>query len=296
MHLSSVLATTDFSADSVRAARLALGIARRHSAQLTLLHVDQLPAVGERMAEHVGPDVWQAYLGERNVALRVHLNQIAADLGPGAVQIALARDAPAAAIVQHAAEHRADLVVVAPHGRGASTRYLLGSVSFDVASEATCPVLVARHDEGFVLPESGAFQRVLVAVVDESSLDSALDLAVVLAAPGASLDLTHVIELREPLEGPPLPAAALQGVTFRRSALREALKRARESLRKQGFSVSIHMQRGDPADILLEPLAAKQDDLVIAAARSRRRLGAPGAVTQRLLRHSPVPVGIVPYR
>lgn len=294
MGFSSVLAATDFSKDSLQAARLALAIARRHSARLTLLHVDQLPAIGERMAERVAADVLQAYLEERNAVLRARLEAFRAEVGPGSIELALARDAPAAAIVQRAAEHPVDLVVVAPHGRSSSRHYLLGSVSFDVAGGAPCPVLVARHDSEFVLPESGTFERVLVTVPNEGPSQAALALAAALGARNGSVDLAHVIEPREPLEGPPLPAAVLESVMHNRSAAHAALKRAAEALRAQGFSTSIYMEKGDAADMLLEPLVAKQNDLVIAGTRSPRRAGTLGAVTRRLLRHSPVPVAVVP--
>jgi hypothetical protein len=51
---------------------------------------------------------------------------------------------PAAAIVEHAADVRADLVALATHGRGPVGRLLFGGVTDKVLRTATVPVLV-RH-------------------------------------------------------------------------------------------------------------------------------------------------------
>jgi nucleotide-binding universal stress UspA family protein len=49
---------------------------------------------------------------------------------------------PAAALTEQA--KKADLVVVASHGRKGISRFLMGSVSHAVVHHATCPVLVLR--------------------------------------------------------------------------------------------------------------------------------------------------------
>jgi nucleotide-binding universal stress UspA family protein len=54
------------------------------------------------------------------------------------------RGEPAAAIVETAADERADLVVMSSHGYSGVTRWLLGSVAEKVLRAAACPVLVIR--------------------------------------------------------------------------------------------------------------------------------------------------------
>lgn len=52
---------------------------------------------------------------------------------------------PATAIVEHAREVGADLIVVGTHGRGLARDILLGSVSTKVTHHAHCDVLVVRQ-------------------------------------------------------------------------------------------------------------------------------------------------------
>ena len=61
----------------------------------------------------------------------------------------------AQAIVTHAEEIRADLIIVGTHGRGLLARFAIGSVAERVVRSAPCPVLVVRHPEHeFVRPDA----------------------------------------------------------------------------------------------------------------------------------------------
>lgn len=51
---------------------------------------------------------------------------------------------PKEAILKEADEFNADLIVVGSHGRGAFSRFLLGSVSQSMALHANCSVLIVR--------------------------------------------------------------------------------------------------------------------------------------------------------
>ena len=51
---------------------------------------------------------------------------------------------PKEAILKVADEFKADLIVVGSHGRGAFSRFLLGSVSQSMALHASCSVLIVR--------------------------------------------------------------------------------------------------------------------------------------------------------
>jgi nucleotide-binding universal stress UspA family protein len=63
--------------------------------------------------------------------------------------------AKAAAIVDYAAQHAIDLIVMGTHGRGAISHLLMGSVAERVVRTAGCPVLTVHHPEHeFVLPDA----------------------------------------------------------------------------------------------------------------------------------------------
>lgn len=69
--------------------------------------------------------------------------------------VLLVSNSPALAIVQHAKESGADLILMGTHGRGGVTHLLMGSVAERVVRIAPCPVLTVRHPEReFVLPDA----------------------------------------------------------------------------------------------------------------------------------------------
>jgi len=62
----------------------------------------------------------------------------------GAVETVLETGQPSRTIVEYAAEHDVDHLVVGSHGRSGVTRVLLGSVAESVARRAEVPVTIVR--------------------------------------------------------------------------------------------------------------------------------------------------------
>ncbi len=60
---------------------------------------------------------------------------------------AVERDVVADAIVEYAAEHGVDLIVMTTHGRSGISRLIFGSVAESVVRHAPCPVLLVRAKE-----------------------------------------------------------------------------------------------------------------------------------------------------
>ena len=52
---------------------------------------------------------------------------------------------PANAVLEYAADHDIDFIVMGTHGRGAVSHFLLGSVTETVVRSASCPVLTVRN-------------------------------------------------------------------------------------------------------------------------------------------------------
>jgi len=144
VRLRRILHATDFSAASRAAFKMAVGLARRETARLLLLHVLTPPsplASGRRPPS--------SYLELLAVARREARRRLARSL-------AQARAAGARAqgklVEGGAVEHilgigrrwRPDLIVIGTHGRGGVRRFLLGSVAEHVVRRATRPVLIVR--------------------------------------------------------------------------------------------------------------------------------------------------------
>lgn len=293
MYPTQVLVPVDFSDPSVEAARLGLSIAGRRHAGMTLVHVDALPAFSERMAQRVGPEVWGAYLERRNVVVRDRLNALARAIDGEGVRTLVGRYDPADAIVASIAETGADLVVMAPHGAGASERFLLGGVAFEVPSNAPCPVLVTRHRPG-ALPSDGRFRRPLVLGSEDAPTASLARLVAALVERDASVDLVDVLPTRELLEEA-APSPVGQSFEETRAQVLADLRRAASDFSRQGIRATVRLDTGDVSAWLLQRLVEGENDLVVVPARRpRARAGTLGVVARRLLQHSPVPVVTVP--
>jgi universal stress protein A len=119
---------------------LAREIARANHAKILLLHVVPLsPAVT------ADAGIAAQYYLEAQKSAELELRKIARNkLKNFDVEIVVAISNPATMIVQQAAKLRADLVIIATHGRTGIKRYLLGSVAEHLVARCPCPLLTIR--------------------------------------------------------------------------------------------------------------------------------------------------------
>lgn len=140
--MHKILVATDFSPCSEAALDLALELARRTRASLTLLHVGQLPAY--------------AYYGALYVSREEALRSIEQDARAGLlaarqrlsghgveIDTQCTVGEAASEIVRFARAHGYDLIILGTHGRRGLRRLLLGSVAEMVVRTAEVPVLTA---------------------------------------------------------------------------------------------------------------------------------------------------------
>jgi universal stress protein A len=134
----TIVVTTDFSANSAVAVRPAIEIARQFKGRIVLVHA----------LEGASPDpaVVAVDLAALAAITKEQLQEFGTrEIGDQAPWTAEVMFGPAyVAITDAAAKHRADLIVVATHGRTGLLHLLLGSVAERGARTATCPVLTVR--------------------------------------------------------------------------------------------------------------------------------------------------------
>lgn len=102
--------------------------------------------VGERVrsiVEHANRQTEEA-LSEAQAIADNAARRLRAYFPSWIVRTEVATGRPAAQLIRLAAQTSADLVVVGTHGRSALGRFILGSVSLEVLSEASCAVRVGR--------------------------------------------------------------------------------------------------------------------------------------------------------
>jgi nucleotide-binding universal stress UspA family protein len=137
-----ILVPTDFSASSSRAVEVAIGMAKRFDAELTLLHVWELPAY-PYMEAMTGPaDVTASMEKAATEALQTQLLKVQAEL-PRAKSV-LKLGLPWQQIADTIKDAKADLVIMGTHGRRGFEHLLLGSVAEKLVRLSTVPVLTVR--------------------------------------------------------------------------------------------------------------------------------------------------------
>lgn len=137
--LRSIVVPVDFSEPSLDALAHALALARKHEAQLTLLHVIE-PRPPTMLV-----DATQAHRNAR-AAAHERLTQLADTTKRvwSRTGRELRAGAPVDTITALAQRANADLIVVGTHGRTGLKRAFIGSVAERVVRLAPCPVLVVR--------------------------------------------------------------------------------------------------------------------------------------------------------
>jgi len=119
---------------------IAREIARANRAKILLLHVVPLSTAIAADASFAAQ-----YYVEAQKDAELKLRKMAKSrLKNLDVEIVVEISSPATMIVKQAAKLRADLVIIATHGRTGLKRYLLGSVAEHVVARCPCPLLTIR--------------------------------------------------------------------------------------------------------------------------------------------------------
>jgi len=295
MALSRILVPIDFSDPAERAARFALALAERHSAEISLLHVDELPEYVSRMEERVAADVWEGYLRGRNTAVREQLDQFVEALPRfgGRLNRSVARGEAASSINAFADAQRADLVVVAPSGAGSGKHFLTGSISMQVAAHCSSPVLVIRPDPALISPFGAVFHRPLLVLASATGPEAVdLEWLARLVIPSAELDVV--------VRGSEVPAThvALPGYDDYLGEAAHSRKKLVgnliKALKQEGFHPHDRTTSGDIATIALETQAGNANDLIIVGRPSEGRDRRRAVVAERIAAHAPVSVLLIP--
>jgi nucleotide-binding universal stress UspA family protein len=146
--LKNILVATDFSEPAEVATDYGQDLARSYGATLHVMHVI------EDMLAMYAPELGFALPSiEQNIEAAVHRDLDAMSRrGDESFKTVVTRASNVSyAITQYAKAHTIDLIVVGTHGRGAVSRFLMGSVAERVVRTAPCPVLtVHAHERDFI--------------------------------------------------------------------------------------------------------------------------------------------------
>lgn len=284
--MKTILAASDFSAQSNVALQRAEQLARQQGAQLALLHVveGEEPPAPLRLLLSATP------LQQRVAEARATLVKQAEEILNKAIvcKCHIETGKPFVAIIRAARQLEADLIVIAGHGRHSLRDLSLGTTGEKVVRKADRPVMVVSNHPPV------PYRRVLVPTDFSSAAGQALTMALALA-PGAHLDLLHCYEpwgeSRLSLADPDGKARAQYQQQIR-AGLEAAMTEWLRDIDLGERRVERHIRYGHPGTTV--PQVARELAADLVAMGTEGRTGLPyvllGSVAEHTLREAPCDV------
>ncbi|MBP1686634.1 MAG: uspa protein [Deltaproteobacteria bacterium] len=146
MAIKRILVPIDFSKDSLDALTYATQFAASFGADVTLLHVVEPIYYAAPTDIYTANANIAALLEQQRRVAETQLGRIASSLEKKGqrVRAAIKTGAASKVIVDSAKKERADLIIMATHGRTGLAHMFMGSVAEKVVRSAACPVLTVR--------------------------------------------------------------------------------------------------------------------------------------------------------
>jgi nucleotide-binding universal stress UspA family protein len=269
----------DRSAFAEHALPLAVSIARRAAARLDLVEVHELytladPACGWAPYSAAEDAQWKE---KEQLYLTATANWVSA-VARVAATTAIVSGEVSEAILEQSWADRADLIVLATHGRGPVNRFFLGSVADTVLRRATAPLLVVRGSETqpALIPEP-VLENLLI------PLDG---------SPLAEQVLPAALELARLMEGRCTLLRVAGPSELARAEAEAYLDEVAARLRAEGVPIRSRVVLArHAAEAILEQVRAHGHDLVALATHGRggARRALLGSVADRVIRGASVP-------
>jgi len=275
--IRDILCLTDLSPRSDFALDHARRLAERFQAELTVYHaVERFEGAYPDVTFGIGRELTEAAEKRAVSALGAAVHGIGTRTAVKVEPVASAADA----VVEMALGRRADVTVMATHGRRGLRHLLLGSMTEEVIQHARSPVLCLRE------PAPAACRRILV----PTDLSLASRLAFPIAAFLARSFGAEVIGLHA---APPARVATLSGIPERRVPVpSEAALWDFFRSDFAGIPVTAHVYTDVAWDCIVRTAKVEGADLIVMATRGHDSVSdrIVGSTTERTLRHAPCPV------
>lgn len=206
-------------------------------------------------------------------------------------------------IVKVAEERHVDLIAMVTHGYSGLRRWALGSTTDKVVSMASAPVFVVRGSEHPVLAEPPVFKRILVPLDGSDFSRQSLPVAAELATHmQANVHVLHAMLSVE--EYPALVRASVTGPQFADAMNRtqewaqEHLAAAAAALQHTGCTVTTHVAKGYPAEMIIEEATRQQSDVIVMATHgySGLKRWTLGSIADKVLHATSTPLVLVHAR
>lgn len=302
--LRTVLVPIDFSSESFKALRFAKLLGKRLGAKLHLVHVVPPPA-----ASRLRHGRWVIFAKEVAAHARKRLADLAAKSSlsarpkPYTVRIGkIADEINAVARVTNPG-----LIAIATRGHTGIKRAFLGSTTEEVVRNAPCPVLVVREKEAASVKQRARrgrtplqFRKILVPVDFSENSRLGLEYAMRFAREfRARVLVFHSVFVPAYVLGNEYTAREVPNlIAIQQDYAKEEMEQLREEVSGKGSEIETEIGFGSPVEQISDYVAQEDVDLIITSTHGRTGLQRVfiGSTAERIVRHAPCPVLVVPNR
>lgn len=273
----AILVGVDGSPNAANAAAWALTIGRR--IDLPVKAVAAWPAIPSPYIDRIDEHVTAMNVQQVDAATRSLV-----DAGIDSIEVTAAPGPAAEVLLKNADELDASMLVVGTRGLGLLTGLLLGSISRYLLFNARRPLVVVPSTSTLTPPE---LTRVLVGL-DRSAV--AQGVASWAARFCAHLDVpATIVRCADP--GCERPPGLVEEIDDNAKVDTEKVL---SSFRDLGVEYDIVVAHCDPRVALLEAAASEHADLIVVGRRGEGRFRGLGGTASYLVRHSPIPLAVIP--
>lgn len=303
----SILVPLDGSTFGEHALPLAISIARRTGASLSLLHAHApLRSVYVEGAALLDDTIEDDIKAQQKTYLNIVSERIHSVLKDTPITTTLVEGDIGASIVAEADRQKPDLVVMTTHGRGPLSRFWLGSVANELIRQLSMPLLLARPSETPPdLNSDPRFQHILIPLDGTELAEQILEPATAIGkVMEADYTLVRIVKPVLAMTGPMDAAMAAQPVQVsleQVDAVQEQLQQQAQNyldqvsdrLREAGLAMRTHVSiEQQPAVAVLDESEKNDINLIAIATHARRGLSRLflGSVADKVIRGAKVPV------
>lgn len=203
--------------------------------------------------------------------------------------------APAPVLIEQTVKDAPTMIVMTSHGRGAISRFILGSVTDQLLRQSRVPLLVVRSHDGEAKDAGGVIRRVLVPIDGSPNAELIMEpLLGILGDGPVELQFIHVVALPPIIlpfvEGTVPSEAAIEAEITTMTAYLEALA---NRWRTDRITITTEVAAAEVvATRLLEAAGLGGADLIAMTTRGKTGVtrAVLGSVADKLIRSASVPV------
>ncbi|NNM94179.1 MAG: universal stress protein [Bacteroidia bacterium] len=277
--IRKILVPVDFSGTGEKVLKQSALMAKVAKAEIILLHVLDSP-LGNKSGDYFGKSILpqEKYQKELITWLKGQMEDMKKQLldsGVAKVEYVLEKGTPYKMILSVAKKIKADIIIMGTHGTGGVREFVVGSNTFRVVSEATCPVLSVQKRT-----TKGGFKEILLPFCDQPHSRESVDFALCLAQLyRATLNIVGISYEST--------ASALKKLNIEAQQIEHAAKKA-------GVSTTKEIIKGNfVTKVIFEQAVKRKADLIAITSNLDRQSISEyiiGPVIHQVVNHSYIPV------